>query len=157
MGRLSYLIAEEANEGRQKDLRAELSRLENTAVGLGQMLKELEDRLTEAVRSSQRAAEGIQVPEYGSEFAALRQAVASLQSSIENIRIPEVPPFPEIPPQEKVDITPILDKLTALDVNPVVNVDPPIVNIDREPREYTFHVERDSAGLIEKVKVTEHE
>lgn len=156
MGRLSYLIAEEANEGRQKDLRAELSRLENTAVGLGQMLKELEERLTEAVRSSQRAAEGIQVPEYTSEFASLREAVASLQASIESIHIPEVPPFPEIPQPEKVDLSPVLDGLSALDIQPVVNVEP-VVNIDREPREFEFHVERNSAGLIEKVRVTEHE
>ena len=155
MGRLAHIISEQANESRQKDLRDELSRLENTAVGLGQMLKDLEQRLTEAVRGSQRAAESIQVPQYGEEFAALREAVQGLHGAIQNIHIPEVPPFPEIPQPEKVDLSPILDGLSALDVQPVVNVEPPVVNVDREPREFEFHVERNSAGLIEKVKVTE--
>ena len=154
MGRLSYLIAEEANQGRQKDLKAELSRLEGLVASLSSQLEKAEERLAQA---PQRAVEGIVVPQYGSELKALSEAVARLQSTVENIHIPEVPPFPEIPRPEKVDLTPILDGLSALDVQPVVNVEPPIINVDREEREYVFHVERNSAGLIEKVVVVEQD
>jgi hypothetical protein len=119
------------------------------------MVKDLEERLVQASTATQESVNSISIPRYESQLEALTEALRGVQAAVESIDIPEVPPFPEIPPQEKVDLTPILDGLSALDIQPVVNVDPPIVNIDREPREFEFHVERNSAGLIEKVTVRE--
>lgn len=89
-------------------------------------------------------------------FDKLGEKIESFIQAVNGIKIPEVPPFPEIP---EMDMSPLMywaEKISAqLDAMQQEEVKEEVEEVKEAPREWTFNVKRNQAGFIRTVEVVE--
>jgi hypothetical protein len=129
------------------------ARFEAVSKALASGLRSLSERLDRILSDIGRKPETFDP--VMTEIRDLRTDIRGLTGAIQGIKLPEQPPFPEIP---RMDLEPLhrdidgIYQLVASTNKQAVEAFPQAVP---PPRNWVFHVKRNRAGYIRDVEVTE--